>query len=330
MASARSSSYRCYSELALFFLLALLSEAESRPAILHETRKSSTSDKSWLRSASSLLDAPRTAQIIATSWALSAVHCVYDFNTGKPMLPSSALLIVGCNGNTRSSSCLEVPVTRYVLHPNFNPRTLENDVSVDLASLINNQLPRIDGLTSLPPGLLVPNNDILLAGYGVTANIQPNQSPQIPFALYKVSVPIATEQTCKNSNPTLSRQASQWVWLCVDGQGKKDSCEGDSGGPAFFYYNSTSFVVGVLSMGSEEPTSGPACATPGRYGVYTQIRFYTDFLASYGNFSNVTQTAIAVKSVGGSNVVSSSQRSSPSSSLAPFLSSIVILFYLCM
>ena len=45
----------------------------------------------------------------------------------------------------------------------------------------------------------------------------------------QVSVRIATEQRCKNSNPFLATFASRWVWLCVDGDGQKDSCEGDSG-----------------------------------------------------------------------------------------------------
>eukprot|EP00960_Hanusia_phi_P043331 756002-Hanusia_phi.AAC.1 len=102
-------------------------------------------------------------------------------------------------------------------------------VSVDMSQMINNQFPVIYGLNPIPQGLLEPGNSIILAGYGVTANTVKGQQPQIPFALYEVSVPIATEQTCKSSNPTLADSASRWVWICVDGQGQKDSCVGDSG-----------------------------------------------------------------------------------------------------
>jgi len=34
-------------------------------------------------------------------------------------------------------------------------------------------------------------------------------------------------------------------------------------------------------MGSQLPLNAPLCATPGRYGVYTQISFYSDFLKSH-------------------------------------------------
>lgn len=48
-----------------------------------------------------------------------------------------------------------------------------------------------------------------------------------------------------------------------------DSCSGDSGGPFAVYYHDTWFLTGVVSWGEK-------CATKGKYGVYTRL----------GNFLN--------------------------------------------
>ncbi|KAE8278561.1 Vitamin K-dependent protein Z Precursor [Larimichthys crocea] len=51
----------------------------------------------------------------------------------------------------------------------------------------------------------------------------------------------------------------------------KDACQGDSGGPHVTRYHSTYFVTGIVSWGE-------GCARRGKYGVYTQVSKYIDWI----------------------------------------------------
>uniref|UniRef100_A0A4W5PLK8 Vitamin K-dependent protein C n=1 Tax=Hucho hucho TaxID=62062 RepID=A0A4W5PLK8_9TELE len=52
---------------------------------------------------------------------------------------------------------------------------------------------------------------------------------------------------------------------------KKDACQGDSGGPHVTRYRDTWFVTGVVSWGE-------GCAREGKYGIYTQVSKYIDWI----------------------------------------------------
>eukprot|EP00961_Rhodomonas_salina_P162175 2184533-Rhodomonas_salina.1 len=58
----------------------------------------------------------------------------------------------------------------------------------------------------------------------------------------------------------------------------KDSCNGDSGGPAVAYMEGKPWLVGILSVGSELPHEDGGCGVEGRYGVYTYVRKYASFI----------------------------------------------------
>lgn len=66
--------------------------------------------------------------------------------------------------------------------------------------------------------------------------------------------------------------------ICTGGHDGQDSCGGDSGGPAIYKAGGKDWIVGVLSKGSELPLNSPDCGVKGRFGVYTRISRYTDFL----------------------------------------------------
>ena len=55
--------------------------------------------------------------------------------------------------------------------------------------------------------------------------------------------------------------------------GGQDSCQGDSGGPATAITNGTRRLVDVVSWGD-------GCAQPKRYGVYTRVSAFSDWIAS--------------------------------------------------
>ena len=61
--------------------------------------------------------------------------------------------------------------------------------------------------------------------------------------------------------------------MCAGGIGGEDSCQGDSGGPlvASGDDGKTWSLVGVVSLGWR-------CATAGKYGVYTRVTDYMDWI----------------------------------------------------
>ncbi len=80
--------------------------------------------------------------------------------------------------------------------------------------------------------------------------------------------------------------------ICTGGEKDKDSCAGDSGGPCILNLSETggkfseiggkfsggNWVVGILCKGSELPLGTSYCGVEGRYGVYTRLGKYADFL----------------------------------------------------
>ena len=73
---------------------------------------------------------------------------------------------------------------------------------------------------------------------------------------------------------------------CVGGadadQGMKDSCNGDSGSPVSWLDPATNkeTVVGVIILGSEEPSNDQRCGAVGRHSVITQVNAYSAWIAN--------------------------------------------------
>eukprot|EP00960_Hanusia_phi_P070477 767320-Hanusia_phi.AAC.8 len=114
-------------------------------------------------------------------------------------------------------------------------------------------------------------NPCTLAGWGVVDN-----NKKIPAQLMQVEVTLASQQDCIAANPFSSMH--QFIdfnhVVCTGGNAGKDSCNGDSGGPAIIFVGSTPWVIGVLSKGSELPSNNQDCGVQGRYGMYTLVSFY--------------------------------------------------------
>ena len=81
--------------------------------------------------------------------------------------------------------------------------------------------------------------------------------------LMQVSVPIVTQSTCKGAYGSNIHESMVCAGLA---EGGKDSCQGDSGGPLVCEANGRFFLEGVVSWGS-------GCARPGKYGVYSRVRY---------------------------------------------------------
>lgn len=88
--------------------------------------------------------------------------------------------------------------------------------------------------------------------------------------LMEVELPLIGEQTCREAYPdaTIDHRT-----LCAGMRRdrKRYSCQGDSGGPLLVRDDDTWVQAGVVSW-------GVSCAKPGRYGVYTRVGTFADWI----------------------------------------------------
>ena len=105
----------------------------------------------------------------------------------------------------------------------------------------------------------------LFSGFGTLSS-----GGSLAQVLMQVSVPIVTESTCKTAYGSSIHDSMVCAGLA---QGGKDSCQGDSGGPLVCEANGRFFLEGVVSWGS-------GCASPGKYGVYSRVRYLRNWVDS--------------------------------------------------
>ena len=96
-----------------------------------------------------------------------------------------------------------------------------------------------------------------------------NLADVVTSLLMEVEVPLVGEETCRRAYPGAAIDRGT---LCAGlRRGGKDSCQGDSGGPLVVRDGDRWMQAGIVSWGS-------GCAKPGRYGVYTSVGAYADWV----------------------------------------------------
>ena len=200
------------------------------------------------------------AVLIASKFVLTAAHCVGsddDFEIGI-----SERLSTLFSGNSDSGGT-EYPWTRLVVHPDYNPMTVDSDIAIyELAD----ELP----VGSLPPIRLGrepvtrDGTDMTVIGFGDT---DPGPASSIPTKLLETTIDYVNTEECED----LMGDTITDGMLCGFRRGE-DSCQGDSGGPLFLKGDTIEqdSLIGLVSWGYE-------CAgdTP---GVYTRISNYYDWI----------------------------------------------------
>jgi len=119
----------------------------------------------------------------------------------------------------------------------------------------------------------------LVAGWGRTYNSTADDSINIVSTpkQQKLEVPVLSLQTClqryKNIKLDLTEDISLEEHFCAGGEKKKDSCNGDSGGPLITRKNDLSsyMLVGVVSGGTSK------CGV-GAPGIYTRVSSYRSWI----------------------------------------------------
>ena len=135
----------------------------------------------------------------------------------------------------------------------------------------------MDGKFALVNGLngsvgeIAEDREMLLAGFG---SMRADGGGGRARMLMEVAVKSVSKQTCIDANPySHSRSYINFDHVvCTGGEPGKDSCNGDSGGPAIVMQGGQPWLVGVLSKGSQKPGE-PQCMLVGFVGVGVQTCF---------------------------------------------------------
>jgi trypsin len=191
------------------------------------------------------------ASVIHSDILMTAAHC------GKELW-TSGVWVGGNNLNLRNSKFYDVVTS--VIHPNFSPITVQNDI----------QLIKINGF--IPPPYAIPNfnaslpydgQELTAIGYGAT-----KEGGRISKSLQKVNFYTVSYDIC---NQTYEDELVDSLMVCNGGipQGGKDTCQGDSGGPIFLANTTTQ--IGIVSFGY-------GCARAGIPAINSRVSAFEGFI----------------------------------------------------
>lgn len=199
--------------------------------------------------------------LIDPRWVLTAAHCIAWMEDQV-----SFRVLAGTNHLLSGGQVLEIE--NVIVHPQYNANTSANDIA--LVRLAPQEVRMSTNLRALSPFELTPTTSrqlvgpALVSGYGATSE-GAGGSAQLLMA----EVPVVDNQTC-NAPESYNGDIIDSM-ICAGGN-EKDSCQGDSGGPLVAGDPRRGFtLIGVVSFGE-------GCARPMKYGVYTRVASYMDWM----------------------------------------------------
>ncbi|XP_012520556.1 PREDICTED: trypsin-2 [Propithecus coquereli] len=188
--------------------------------------------------------------LINDQWVVSAAHC-YKSQI-QVRLGEHNIEVLEGNEQFIDSS-------KVIRHPNYNSRTLDNDImliKLSSAAVINSRVSTV----SLPSACAAAGTECLISGWGNTLSSGSNY----PDLLQCLNAPLLSDSDCQASYPgEITKNMVCAGFL----EGGKDSCQGDSGGPVVC----NGELQGIVSWGY-------GCAQKGKPGVYTKVCNYVDWI----------------------------------------------------
>ncbi|XP_078525442.1 chymotrypsin-like protease CTRL-1 [Lissotriton helveticus] len=196
------------------------------------------------------------ASLISQTWVVTAAHCNVNRNHR---------VVLG--EHDRSSNAEQVQVKSIALtvtHPNWNPRTMSNDITLlklSSPATLNSRVSPVclaAASDTLPSGI-----KCVTTGWGRTSGTT-NASPP---RLQQVALPLVTVAQCKQYWGTQITDAM----ICAGASGVS-SCQGDSGGPLVCQKGSAWNLIGIVSWGTQNCN----VRAPAMYARVTYLRSWID------------------------------------------------------
>jgi len=203
---------------------------------------------------------------------LTAAHCV-DRSVPRP--PSHVRAGDTNIATSSDGDGVDVAIRSTIVHPQWNSRTLENDIAIIKLSrpLTYSRNIRWACLPDAYQGrnltATLRNPDPAIIGWGST---RIGGGPE--NALRQAQVPLVSQQTCNSAYSSISATVKIGDKQFCAGNGVRDTCNGDSGGALLSDKLQGAWsVVGITSFGVD-------CAREDYPGVYTRVDRYLPWIRS--------------------------------------------------
>ncbi|CAG0896324.1 unnamed protein product [Cyprideis torosa] len=203
--------------------------------------------------------------LISEQWVLTAAHCVDD---NMVRIISVAVGEHNVSGPEFPSDALIVKPSKIIRHIRYSSATFENDIAlIKLRNQIRLENNKFAGVACLPDNNFdtYTGKNAIAAGWGLL-----QENGVSPSILQKVTLPVISNQKC---SWLLRRHFDiNSGHICAGlGEGGRDACRGDSGGPLYIGEDDKDYLVGITSF-------GVGCARPRLPGVWTRTSHYLNWI----------------------------------------------------
>jgi secreted trypsin-like serine protease len=190
---------------------------------------------------------------------VTAAHCS-DF-----VIPSTVEVLTGARRLDGSGTRRQVQ--DIIVYPTWNPITFDNDVAVWILASSASGIP-LARLAGTDPAT---GTTLLATGWGDTTDSE--MTSEFPINLMEVKIPLVSRANCNDANSYDGAVTGSMICAGLD-EGGKDTCQGDSGGPLTRRLDTRFKVLtGITSWGE-------GCADRDRFGVYTRVSRFRDWIIS--------------------------------------------------
>jgi secreted trypsin-like serine protease len=211
--------------------------------------------------------------IIARDWIATAAHCVSD---GTTDMAASEVRILAGSAVLSESSSSSVPVSRVVVHPDYDGISEDHDVALLRLSSPLTLKKRSIEVIELPTSKPTAGSTGRITGWGATWMFDEEGNPVnyygtplYPTVLQGTDISVQSDSVCQEELPDGSWNSV--TMLCATTPDfMQDTCYGDSGGPLATRVRGRWELSGITSW-------GVGCAWLSS-GVYANVANYRDWI----------------------------------------------------
>ncbi|MCI4387913.1 hypothetical protein PGIGA_G00079470 [Pangasianodon gigas] len=202
--------------------------------------------------------------LLSDVWVITAAHCVVEAGIGKFFIRLGEHDV-----NIDEQRERDHEIDEHHNHPNYQYQQSHNhDIALlklkTPVTFSDYIIPICLGPKTFTENLLKSVPVSMVSGWGRVryGGLESDK-------LQKVDVPYVDRTDCKGSD-----KITRFMFCAGFLTTRKDSCQGDSGGPHATRLNTdTWFLTGIISWGDE-------CAKEGKYGVYTRVSRYLNWITN--------------------------------------------------